>query len=97
MPNKSFENFKVSDYLKNEIMETKAPYLKSENGFDISIVYRDDIEIEKMTYSAILDECKQNIWFFFREVARVPSIYNKYGDQFKLTPISFALIQTFSS
>ena len=95
MPNKSFENFKVSDYLKNEIMETKAPYLKSENGFDISIVYRDDIEIEKMTYSAILDECKQNIWFFFREVARVPSIYNKYGDQFKLTPISFALIQTY--
>lgn len=94
MANKSFEEFKVADYLKEEILNTKDPYLKSSNGFSVSILYNSR-EVDKMLYTAILEECKHNIWFFFREIARVPSLYSDIGEQFTLTSISYAMIKAY--
>ena len=41
--------------------------------FDVSQLYTDDKEKRTKLLEKVINECKNNIWFFFREVVRIPN------------------------
>lgn len=47
---------------------------KSLIDFDVSQLYTDDKEKRTKLLEKVVNECKNNIWFFFREVVRIPNI-----------------------
>ena len=96
MANISFEKFanlKKDPFIRSTIFSTKTDELKS---FNFDVLYNQD-DIDRSLYSLIIDECRQNIWFFFREIARVPSIYHNDGKQFELTTASYAIISAYEN
>lgn len=93
MSNISFENFMSHEPLvRNTILSTKNEMLKN---FDFDKLHSDD-DIDKDYFVAVREECNKNIWFFFREIARVPSIYHGDGKQFEITPVSFSMILAYT-
>lgn len=48
---------------------------KSLVNFNIEDLKTDDINLKDELMKKIIEECKHNIWFFFREIVRLPSFY----------------------
>lgn len=50
-------------------------------------------ELSKEAKALILDECKQNVWYFFREVVVLPNPYNRgKTERYTLTPYTAVMI-----
>ena len=93
MSNISFENFMTHEPLvRATILSTKNEMLKD---YDFNKLHSND-DINRDYFITVREECIKNIWFFFREIARVPSIYHKDGKQFELTEMSFSLILAYT-
>lgn len=59
------------------ILNTYNPVLRKMNSFEI---YNYFIDCNNKYFPLIIEECENNIWFFFREIVRV----GPYGDFFNL-------------
>lgn len=61
-------------------------------GFDE--VMDDEKLLEKLR-PEIISECKNNIWYFVRRIAGIPTTYGNTFNQFELTPLGLELIWLF--
>lgn len=77
--------------------------LKDESliNFDITDLYTNDKEEKSELLYKVRQECKNNIWFFFREVVRIPNVlsstmhYRENYPRFVLTPELMFLIYAY--
>ena len=61
----------------------------------------DDVERRNIVLQAVIEECKNNVWFFFREVVRIGSSFSNvlgfhdFDSMYILTPDCAALIRAY--
>ena len=78
-------------------------YDESLENFDISDLRTDDNKAREALITKVIKECQKNIWFFFREIVRIPcevsGAYNcpEYSTRFVLNPMSMAMIYLYDN
>ena len=78
-------------------------YDESLENFDISDLNTEDNKAREALITRVIKECQKNIWFFFREVVRIPCEvgcaynYPDYYTRFVLDPMSMAMIYLYDN